>query len=218
MLFLTELERAFGRDKFDAFLLDYFNRHAFQSITTGDFLDNLRTRLFPLDPKAASKIDLGAWIESPGLRASFVEPTSERLAVVEKAASDWTSRKTPADRLPTKDWSTQEWLRFLRALPEKIATDRMEELDSAFGLTKRENAEIAALWLLIAVRNGYRPADSRLESFLTTIGRRKFLMPIYRELIKTPDGLARARAIYAKARPFYHPIAVESVDKLLDRP
>ena len=33
-LFLTELERAFGRPRFDAFLLDYFNRHAFQSITT----------------------------------------------------------------------------------------------------------------------------------------------------------------------------------------
>ena len=38
---------------------------------------------------------------------------------------------------------------------------------------------------------------------------------IYRELIKTPEGKTRALAIYAKARPFYHPIAVDSVDKLL---
>ena len=102
-------------------------------------------------------------------------------------------------------------------MPEKIATDRLAELDSAFGLTRRENAEIAALWLLLAVRNGYRPADVRLESFLTSIGRRKFLMPIYRELMKTPDGLAKARAIFAKARPFYHPITVESVDRLLKK-
>jgi hypothetical protein len=100
-------------------------------------------------------------------------------------------------------------------LPESIPPDRMAELDDAFGLTRRGNAEIAALWLQIAVRNRYRPAEPRLEAFLTSIGRRKFLMPLYRELIKTPEGKARAQAIYAKARPFYHPIAVESVDKLL---
>ncbi len=214
-LFLTELERAFGRTRFDAFLLDYFNRHAFQSITTGDFLADLKARLFATDPDAAAKIDLAAWVESPGLKAPFVEPTSDRLVLVEKAAADWSTGRTPADRLATGEWSTQEWLHFLRALPEKLPVDRLGELDTAFGLTGRENAEIAALWLLMAVRNGYRPADARLEAFLTSIGRRKFLIPIYRELIRTPDGLARARAIYARARPFYHPIAVESVDRLL---
>ena len=54
-----------------------------------------------------------------------------------------------------------------------------------------------------------------MHEFLTSIGRRKFLMPLYTELMKTPAGRSRAKAIYAKARPFYHPIAVESVDKLL---
>ena len=39
-------------------------------------------------------------------------------------------------------------------------------------------------------------------------------MPLYAELMKTPEGAARAKDIYARARPFYHPITVESVDKL----
>ena len=216
-LFLGELERAFGRDRFDAFLLDYFNRHAFQSITTEVFLGDLKARLFPLDPIAAAKIDLDAWVESPGLKATFVEPTSERLDAVDKLLGDWSAGEDlrRAGRLLTKEWSTQEWLRFLRGLPEKLPVARMEELDRTFGLTKRENAEIAAQWLLMAVRSGYHASDARLETFLTSIGRRKFLMPLYRELLKTPDGTNRAKAIYAKARPFYHPIAVESVDKLL---
>ncbi len=68
----------------------------------------------------------------------------------------------------------------------------------------------------MAIRAGYAPADARLESFLTSIGRRKFLMPLYGELIKTPSGRARARAIYARARPTYHPIAVGSVDALFE--
>ena len=216
-LFLSELERAFGRDRFDAFLLDYFDRHAFESITTADFLGDLKAKLFPIDPAAASKIDLDEWVEAPGLKAGFVEPTSRRLDAVDKDAADWSSGKAAAGQLSTAKWSTQEWLRFLRGLPATIPVAKMAELDNALGLTGRENAEIAAQWLMMAVRSGYHAADERLESFLTSIGRRKFLIPIYRELIKTPEGLEKARAIYAKARPFYHPIAVDSVDELLKK-
>ena len=199
-LLLTELERAFGRTRFDAFLLGYFDRHAFQSITTADFLDDLNANLLSFDPSAASKIDLDAWIEKPGLKVAYVEPTSERLDAVEKASSDWVAGRSAASGLSTSAWSTQEWLRFLRGLPVDLSVEKMTELDAAFGLTRRENAEVAALWLLMSVRSGYHPADARIEAFLTSIGRRKFLMPLYREMIKTPEGLIRARAIYAKAR------------------
>jgi hypothetical protein len=35
------------------------------------------------------------------------------------------------------------------------------------------------------------------------------------ELAKTPEGKERALAIYAKARPLYHQIAVDGIDKIL---
>ncbi|WP_435016565.1 M1 family metallopeptidase [Tundrisphaera sp. TA3] len=214
-LFLSELERVFGRDRFDAFLKGYFDRHAFQSITTAVFVADLRDRLFPLDPEKAAKIDLDAWIEAPGLKAAFVAPTSDRLDAVDRAAKEWIEGKTPASRIAVQGWTTQEWLRFLRALPAEVGADRLGELDAAFGITRRENSEIAAEWLVIAIRNRYAAADDRLEAFLTSIGRRKFILPIYAELIRTPEGAERARAIYAKARPAYHPIAIDSVDRLL---
>jgi hypothetical protein len=47
------------------------------------------------------------------------------------------------------------------------------------------------------------------------MGRRKFLKPLYEELVKTPEGKARAQAIYRKARPTYHHIAVTTVDKIV---
>ena len=37
--FLQTIEEAVGREKFDAFITDYFKAHAFQSITTEDFVD-----------------------------------------------------------------------------------------------------------------------------------------------------------------------------------
>ena len=48
-----------------------------------------------------------------------------------------------------------------------------------------------------------------------TIGRRKFIKPLYEELAKTPEGKARAMDIYGRARPSYHPIAVTSIDEVL---
>jgi leukotriene-A4 hydrolase len=91
----------------------------------------------------------------------------------------------------------------------------MTELDRAFSLTDRGNAEIAHAWLLLAIHSKYAAADNRLESYLTLIGRRKLVLPLYRALAETPDGRRRALATYAKARPFYHPITVDSIDRLL---
>ena len=40
-------------------------------------------------------------------------------------------------------------------------------------------------------------------------------MPIYEELVKTPEGLAFAQEVFARARPGYHPITTASVEALL---
>jgi hypothetical protein len=93
----------------------------------------------------------------------------------------------------------------------------MVELDEVFGFTRAGNAEVVHQWLLIAIRNGYETAYSRLETYLVTIGRRKLIKPLYDELVRTPDGRARAEAIYQMARPGYHPIAASSIDEVLGR-
>jgi hypothetical protein len=89
----------------------------------------------------------------------------------------------------------------------------MEELDRAFNLTQSGNSEIAFQWLMMSIQNKYEPADTRLEEFLLSVGRRKFIRPLYQELAKTPEGKERALAIYRRARPTYHPIAVTSIDQ-----
>jgi leukotriene-A4 hydrolase len=117
--------------------------------------------------------------------------------------------------LPGRGWTPLEWVHFLNTVPADLGRDRLADLDAAFALTGSENAEVAFAWLVLAVRAGYDPAYPRLERFLTTQGRRKFLKPLYEELAKTPAGKERARAIYRQARPTYHPVSVETVDALL---
>ncbi|MBK7103587.1 MAG: hypothetical protein IPH63_17655 [Flavobacteriales bacterium] len=44
--FMRLLEEKVGRPKFDAFLRDYFDRFAFQSMTTDKFLAHLEEQLY----------------------------------------------------------------------------------------------------------------------------------------------------------------------------
>ena len=116
--------------------------------------------------------------------------------------------------LDTDGWVTQQWQRFLRG--QKAPTrERLADLDAVFGFTRSGNAEILNDWFLLAIAADYEPAYPALERFLLTVGRRKFLRPLYTELAKTPAGLARAKAIYAKARPGYHSVSQGTVDAIL---
>ncbi|MFN7947562.1 MAG: M1 family metallopeptidase [Blastocatellia bacterium] len=214
-LFLRYLEETFGREKFDQFLKGYFDHFAFQSITTADFVAYLKKNLFEPNPQLAAKVNLDEWLYQPGLPANAPQPKSDAFAKVEAQAREWLDGKTAAAKLNTKDWSTQEWLHFLKFLPPQLSRPQLEELDRAFNLTKTGNAEIAHQWLLMAIRNKYEPAYPRLEQYLTSIGRQKLIKPLYEELVKTPEGRERALKIYRQARPGYHPIAQTSVDKIV---
>src|SRR4030095_8814152 len=225
-LFLRHLEETFGRARFDRFLKSYFNHFAFQSITTDQFVTYLKQNLLNEKPTLPAKVPVDEWISQPGIPASAPKPTSAAFARVEEQAHRWLSRKIPATRIPTARWTTHEWLHFLKTVQDGYAgvspasgskgaspaSAGMAELDRAFHLTRTGNSEIAFQWLLMSIRNRYEPANQRLEEFLTTIGRRKFIKPLYEELAKTPEGKERALAIYRRARSTYHPIAVPTID------
>jgi hypothetical protein len=104
---------------------------------------------------------------------------------------------------------------FLDGLPKKVPAQKLAELDAAFRVTDTGNSEIAFSWLRVAIRNEYAPAWPRLDQYLTTIGRRKLIKPLYEDLMKTPAGAARARDIYSRARANYHPIAVNTLDAIV---
>jgi leukotriene A-4 hydrolase/aminopeptidase len=205
-LLLRQIEETFGREKFDAYLRDYFDRFAFRSITTEESLAYLREHLFAQDPQLAAKIPLDEWVFQPGLPVSAPKPVSDAFAAIDSEIGDWMKGKN----IETSAWSTQEWLHFLRGLPQRLDFSHMRRLDSRYRLTDSRNDEILDQWLLMAVKNRYDPAYPRLEEFLTTVGRRKYVKPLYEAM-----SLQQAMAIYEKARPMYHPITQATIDTLM---
>ena len=216
-LFITWLGSRFGTDVVDQFLHDYFDHFAFQSIATEQFRGYLEANLLPQKPGAVTAAELDEWMLAPGLPKSAVLPHSDAFELVDAARKNWLAGKVAAADLPGKDWNTHEWVRFLDGMPAKLPAAKLTELDTAYGLTASRNAEISLCWLRIAIRNDYAAAYGKLETHLTTIGRQRLIKPLYEELLKTPAGTERARAIYLKARPNYHPIAVSALDKLMLR-
>ncbi|HEX5050706.1 MAG TPA: M1 family metallopeptidase [Planctomycetota bacterium] len=211
--FLRRLEQAFGRARLDAFLRAWFDGHAFQSVTTGTFLAFLDEKLLRPSPELARQVDVEAWVRGPGLPAEAQIPDSALFAAVDAQKARWLAGG-PAAELDAKTWVTQQWQRFLDGLGP-VPEARLAELDHTFALTRSGNSEILCAWLIVAIKNGYRAVDARLDQFLMTVGRRKFLKPIYEALLAAPDGKARATAIYAKARPRYHAVSQRTLDAML---
>ncbi|MBT8137444.1 MAG: M1 family metallopeptidase [Gammaproteobacteria bacterium] len=214
-LFLTTLEHAYGRDRFDAFLQQYFDAFAFRSITTEVFLEYLEKNLLDAYPGVMDMEAIRTWVYKPGMPSNVVVPESDAFERVAAQSADWLAGEVKASDIRTGQWTVHEWLYFLNNLPARLGSDQLNELDTAFTLTQSANNEIAHSWLLIAVRNDYEPAYERLEKYLVSIGRRKLITPLYEELVKSDKGAAFARRVYAVARPGYHPLAVRTVDGIL---
>ena len=213
---LLTLEHLIGRPRLDTFIKEYFTRHSFQSMDTASFVAYLRRELLNQEPGLEERLQLAAWINGPGIPAVAPPVSSERFAAVEAALANW-QQGTAAANLAFQAWSSHEWLHFLHGLPKPLSPAQLTELDSVFGFTQSHNAEILTAWLPLALAAGYHPADEALHHFLVRVGRRKFLIPLYKALLATPDGLARARRIYAEARPNYHAVATSTLDTLVGR-
>ncbi|HRO42168.1 MAG TPA: M1 family metallopeptidase [Flavipsychrobacter sp.] len=212
-LFLKLIENNVGRERFDQFLRKYFDEHAFKTIHTTQFLSYLNANLIKGDKELEQKLNINAWVYGPGIPSNAPRADQARFSKVNSEREKFLSGTTPA-QLATKDWTTHEWLHFLRKLPKPLTQEQMKALDDVFHFTQSGNSEIADLWFVISVTADYKPAYPAMEKFLSQVGRRKFLEPLYNEMMKTGKQ-EMAKTIYQKYRMNYHPLAQMTLDKLM---
>jgi aminopeptidase N len=212
--FLRTIENAVGRERFDAFLRGWFDRHSFQPVTTAIFLAELRTHLIKGDTALEQKLQLDRWINEAGIPSNMVAPDAKAFAEVDQAVARFAGGAQP-DTAAWNRWTTDERLRFLNRLPRKLDKSRLDAIANAFGLNRIGNMEVRFAWLELAIGNRYDPAVPSLEQFLTVQGRRKFVRPLIEALAKDQQwGRPIAARVYAKARSSYHPLTTRDLDKL----
>ncbi|MDO7876074.1 M1 family metallopeptidase [Hymenobacter sp. ASUV-10] len=213
---LLTIENLVGRARLDTFIKEYFARFSFQAMDTATFLRYLHTELLDQQPGLAAQLRLAEWVDGPGLPDNAPAIHSARFEKVDAALALLAATSAPAELTPiTKEWSSHEWVYFLHGLSPTLTTDQLAALDATFHFSASSNAEMLAAWFPHTIRAGYAGADAALEKFLLHVGRRKFIVPLYKALLAVPDGHERARKIYAAARANYHSVATGTLDALL---
>ncbi len=212
-LLLRTLEELAGREVFDQYLKSYFEKYQFQSIGTDKWVAYVNKYLIHEQDLTFS---VEEWVYGPGIPDNAAQISSDRFAMVDRRVSEF-DRIGRLDRSTTRGWSTHEWLHFIRQLPHDLHVSFYEKLDTVFDFSNSGNSEILAAWLELSIRSGYMPDhnQAQLEAFLTRVGRRKFLTPLYRALKET-DQLDLARQIFDQARPNYHSVSSRSIAELLE--
>ncbi len=214
-IFLRALEENVGRQKFDAFLNAYFTNHAFQTMTSEKCLAFMDKNLFDGDTNARNKAHVLEWIYSSPIPVNKPIINPKRFAIVD---SERVAFESSGDitKIHSQNWSTHEWLQFLRKLSHPLAKEKMELLDKTFHLSNTRNAEIADEWFKLSIISNYDIAFKNMELFLEKVGRKKFLEPLYGELIKTEEGKKYAIQIFEKSKANYHPLTTKKIAQIIE--
>jgi aminopeptidase N len=209
---LILIENKVGRERFDEFLKSYFAENRFKTMNTEDFVIYLNDNL--LTPENVS-LNLDEWIYGPGIPDNIILPQSDKFVVADQQVALVAKGNLPDQKI-VKEWSSHEWLHFIRHLPQDLSQNSMARLDSRYSFTFSGNSELKAAWYELAINNGYaRKILEPIQSFLVEVGRRKFLTPIYRAL-KANGMIEEAKVIYKSARPNYHSVAQGTIDDILE--
>lgn len=211
--FLQTIEQAVGRKKFDAFIKEYFNAHAFQSITTEDFVAYINKVLIKGDPDLEEKIKLDEWIYQPGIPSNITLQVSDDFTRIDSIQKNW--RKTGIKGLASQIKSTTEKQHFIDYLPEDLTEKEMAEIDTEFHLTEKGNFVIKRQWFVQAIKHNYKPARPVIEKFMIATSRTGSLQTLYKEMVKTSEGKEWAKSIFKKAKSGYHLTTIQSMEGIL---
>ena len=90
-----------------------------------------------------------------------------------------------------------------------FSVELLTHMNNIYQLDKIGNSEIKCKWHLLALSSNFAHIIPHVVEFVTSIGRMKFVRPIYKALAKV--DLQLAKDTFVKTRSFYHPICAKMV-------
>ena len=232
--FLKTLESKVGREKFDRFLKHYFNVFKFKTVSTATFITEMENNL--LMSKKLS-FDYDEWIFNNGLPKNSVIVNSPRLKSMESLAKRFSAGENVFEPVATYQWQkiknskkkkrikkvskikrddfiVQEWQTFIRALSDDISIDKLQYLDATFNFSTWGNSEVMAEWFVLNIHRENRIIRPSIEKFISKVGRRKYLLPIYKALVNNPEDKVWAKKVFDNSKAYYHAVSRNSIAEL----
>ncbi|MFT4680598.1 MAG: leukotriene-A4 hydrolase [Flavobacteriales bacterium] len=209
--FLEHLAMREGNEKMDKFLRQYFQQdRKFNAVTTKDFLELLRREYE--GSKILTEEFINKWVYGPGLPETWVaKPDKFKLidTIIVKLNAE--NALVLAD---LESFSVPEWLYFLQSIKSGQISKASKDVLLTFKNKLYSNSEIQAKWFVLSLEAGYDSENQAIHDFLNTVGRRKFLVPIYKAIIEHSDDIPYEKKNYLKRRGNYHSITQNTLDQL----
>lgn len=195
--------------------------YKFKSLDSYDFRSCL-LEFFALDPVATQQLgnlDWDSWFYGTGLPPK-PDYNTALADVCYNLASRWEhlSSSPPREFKPQPDdvanWTANQLVVFLervQSFDSPLHPTQTQLMGSTYSLTSSKNAEVTTRFFVVALIAGDRTVIGSVTDLLGSVGRMKFVRPLYRRL-KVVDDVA-AKECFERNKNFYHPICRNMVQK-----
>jgi len=238
--FLCYLEKLIGGPQImEEYLKAHCRQFRFKSISTNDFKSFFLSwcKEKGVSDEILNTIDWDTWLYKPGMPPTPEFDTSLADEVTKAAATvaEAPEAKFPAEVVTPRNWSASQTIVFLDALLDRVDTalaavkndeSKSGEKEEIFkkwtAIWKRlaeneffnstRNSEIRFRWLTLGVRSGVAGLEEDLTQFLSSLGRMKFVRPLYRDLFASARYREFAQTLFSKVKSSYHNVCAKMVE------
>ena len=221
--FLYYLEKLLSKPKFDKFIPYYFTKWKGQSLDSYDFKATI-LEFFESDTEASKlleDLDWDTWFYKPGLPPKPDFDTS-LVDVVNSLADKWETltelhhgkaafQPSPSDIEGLVGNQLVVFLERVLLFDAPLTSSASQLMGKTYNLSKSENAELTSRYCQVGLRAGDPEILEPTRHILKTVGRMKYVRPLYRRLKANDRQLARE--IFEENKDFYHPICRMVVEK-----
>ncbi|KAK7754013.1 Leucyl aminopeptidase yscIV [Diatrype stigma] len=205
--FLYYLDRLVGRENFDKFIPHYFKTWAYKSLDSFEFKKTFLDFFEGYgNAEIKEKIATIPWEErlyAPGLppkpdfNTAYVDTC---LDLAEK----WKQDDYTPDAKDTASFTANQMVVFLQEVQKfssPLSAERSHLLGTTYKISSSKNVEVKSAYYLIALRAEDRAEFPGIVELLGSVGRMKFVRPLYRKLNEVDRDLAVQT--FEKSRDFY---------------
>jgi hypothetical protein len=102
----------------------------------------------------------------------------------------------------------------IQANMDQVTVKLLERIDADYDTTSDPNPEVKQRWLPIGLKTFYEPAYDAAHTFVSSMGRCKYLTPIYSALQSSGQHDLGVEW-YNENLSFYHPVAISTEARVL---
>lgn len=219
--FLYYLEKLVGKDKWDTFIPHYFTVYKEKSLDSYDFKSTLLD-FFTSDSTATKQltetVNWDEWFYKPGFPPKPDFDTS-MVDVCYKLADKWEAMNAgKSDFKPSASdidgWLANQsvvFLEKLQLLSKPLSPELVDLMGKAYSYADSKNVELVSRYFGVGLKAKAHSVYEPTAELLGTVGRMKFVRPLYRGLKECDEKLAKST--FEKNKEFYHPICRGMVEK-----